>query len=431
MLKGTLETILLHLSKGILARYRPTVIGVTGSVGKSSTRDAIALVLRKNFLMRASTKSYNNEIGVPLTIIGARTRGRSVIGWFEVFIKAIRLLIWYSPRYPWMLVLEMGADRPGNIAYLTALAPCSVAVLTNVGTAHLENYGGDQNALFAEKIKIFESLGEQGWAIANVDDESITGYLSHLHCRSITYGFSSTADVRVLSHEPTLRFTKGIATAGVIAKIRFHGAQEEVFLDGVLGKPPLYAVMASIAVASIYDISLRDACVALREYQQPTGRMKILDGIKHTLLIDDTYNASPLAMREALSTLGGFAVDKGSRKIAVLGDMLELGGGSEEAHRAMGALCAEGGVDMIIAVGERAHGYIEGATAVGFDKKAVLWFDTSTSAHKEVQALMKEGDVLLIKGSQGMRMEYIVKEVMAEPERAGELLCRQSAEWQH
>jgi UDP-N-acetylmuramoyl-tripeptide--D-alanyl-D-alanine ligase len=178
-------------------------------------------------------------------------------------------------------------------------------------------------------------------------------------------------------------------------------------------------------------MNLVDVSKALANYQAPPGRMRILEGIKHTLILDDTYNSSPQSSLMALGSLKRIELFTGARRFAVLGDMLELGSYTAEGHREVGKFAVQAGVDELVVVGERSVDTMQAAKKAGMAEERIFHFDTSEQAGRFVQDRIKQGDLILVKGSQGMRMEKVVKEIMAEPLRAEELLVRQGPEWKN
>ncbi len=201
----------------------------------------------------------------------------------------------------------------------------------------------------------------------------------------------------------------------------------EFTLEGAIGVQHCYNFAAAAAVASIFDVSLTETARALEGFNPPPGRMRVLKGIKDTVIIDDTYNSSPTAAERALSSL--YELTGFKRKIAVMGDMLELGRFSVSAHERVGEQVADG-ADVLVTVGIRARGIAEGALEHGFDEAKIFQYDDSVSAGRELQNFIQPGDVILIKGSQSIRCERIVLDIMAEPDRAEELLVRQDRAWQ-
>lgn len=420
-MKGILGAKLRFFARLILRKYRPRIIAITGSVGKTSAKEAIFAVVSGKFSAWKSPSNYNNELGVPLSIIGVKAAGKSFFRWLAVFARAKRM-IFFPYRYPKALVLEMGADHVGDIRKLTALARPSVAVVTAVSPAHLEFFGTMKHVI-EEKGSLVEALAEDGVAILNRDDDAVFGMAALTRARKITFGFREGADVQAveMSERPD---------GGVAFKLRQGGSTVPVTLLGVAGRQHVYAALAAAAVGKALGMNLVEIAEALRKYQAPPGRMRVLSGIKESLVIDDTYNSSPRAALEALLALERMAVARnGARGIAVLGDMLELGTATEDAHREVGARAAKT-AQVVAGVGEAARFLCDQAVKSGMPQEKVFHFHTAAEAGHWLQDEVKSGDVVLVKGSQGVRMERIVKEVMAEPLRAKELLVRQSDEWQ-
>ncbi len=197
-----------------------------------------------------------------------------------------------------------------------------------------------------------------------------------------------------------------------------------VFLPGMIAKPSISSALASLAVGVVFGVNLVDGAQALRKFSGVAGRMRLVPGIKNTLIIDDTYNSAPASTHLALETLKNLPA---KRRIAVLGDMLELGKYTIEAHEEMGNFAA-GIADILVTSGARAK-FAAYAAGNQMDQKNIYSFVNSDSAKSKVQELIEEGDLILVKGSQGMRMEKIVEEIMAEPEKKNELLVRQGKKW--
>lgn len=421
-MRKLLHHILRWFTKRVLDRYRPTVVGITGSVGKTSTKDAVAIVLEAAFpgRVRRSPATYNNELGVPLAVIGAISPGRSVAGWLAVFGRAAWLLA-RSRDYPKVLVLELGVDRPGDLACLLAVVPVKVAVTTAVGDlpVHVEFFSGPE-AVLAEKAKLPAAVPTSGYAIVNVDDEASAAVFRRAAKGAVlTYGFGSSADVRASNY--------GLKAdgSGVAFKINHKGATVPVWLPSVYGRQQVYAALAGAAAGIAFGLNLVQIAEALSRYTPPPGRLRRLSGIKGSWILDDSYNSSPLAALAALEVLRELPA---SRRIAVLGDMLELGKYTPEAHTLVGE---EAGrvATILFTVGARSRFIAEAARRAGMPTDRVQEFDIAADAGRALQQLLQPGDAVLVKGSQGMRMEKLVEEVMAEPNRAAELLCRQGAAW--
>lgn len=421
------KTILVYLLKvfaqATLWRYKPTVVGVTGSVGKSSTKEAIYSVVKNKFSSRRNIKNYNNEIGVPLTILGYETGGKSIFQWIKIFTFSLLGLVWQK-NYPKVLVLEMGADRIGDISYLTSFIKPYVGVITAVGEipVHVEFFQS-ANQVAKEKANLIKALDRSGWAVLNFDDERVRIMASRTQGHIFSYGFFEDADIKASNFEQHL---EELSQAGVSFKVDYEGSNVPIRVRRMLAPHQVNSILAGIAVGIILKMNLVEISQNLNDYQAPVGRLNLIKGIKNSWIIDDTYNSSPSSSIAALEILKKMR----GRKIAALGDMLELGAFTEEAHRKVGAMAAEV-ADIIFAIGARSIFMADEAKKHGFPEANVKYFASSEEAGRILQDMMREGDIVLIKGSQGIRMEKLVKEVMAEPERADKLLVRQEEAWQN
>lgn len=428
-MKKILQLKLKILSKLILKKYQPVVIGITGSIGKTSAKEAIYEVLKDKLKVRTTFKNYNNEIGLPLTIIGIESPGKNIFGWFTVFLKAWSLFLIKDKDYPQVLVLEMGVDRPGDMDYLTNIAPVNVGVVTAVSYSHLEYFGNVLN-IKKEKQVLIEKLDSKGLAILNFDNEYTREMADVSKARILTYGLNDGANLQ--AQDIVYNFTKeGYDLSGINFKLNYNGSIVPVNMKNVMAETALYAALAAAAVAIYFDFNLIEVSRALSDFSLPKGRMNLLPGVKHTFIIDDTYNSSPEASLAGIETLRKVKIDDSADKYVVMGDMLEIGSYTEEGHRLVGQKVAQSGIKYLIAVGEKSRHYIHGAKEAGMSEDFMFYFDKPEEAANFIKDRIKAGDVLLIKGSQGARMEKVVKELMAEPDRAGELIVRQGKEWEN
>jgi UDP-N-acetylmuramoyl-tripeptide--D-alanyl-D-alanine ligase len=425
-MKKLLEKMLGKISKVIIKKYQPTVIGITGSAGKTSAKEAIAAALDGSFNLRATAKNYNNELGLPLTVIGAKPAGKNVFGWAAALMRGLSFVV-FSRHYPKLLVLEMGADRRGDIMKLVAIAPPDVAVVTSIGLAHIE-YFGSTGAIAEEKETIVRALKSDGCAVLSADDPRVFAMRAVAPGRVFTFGFAPTSDVRAEAVE-YVRDPRSLAVLGMRLAAAVGNERLTIDLPGVVGRVHAQAALAGLAVAKALKVPLTKAAEGLHRYASPPSRLRLVPGVKGTVLIDDTYNASPGAVFEALEVLKDFPVPEKARRIAVLGDMLELGGITEKEHAAVGAKIAKDGIDIFIAVGEAMHYALASAKLAGMSEDRVIHMENAVSAGRFLQERLKQGDVVLIKGSQGLRMERAVVELMAEPLDAEKLVCRQSHDW--
>lgn len=405
-----------------IVRYKPTIIGVTGTVGKTSAKQAIGVVVGVARRTRYSMKSFNNELGLPLTIIGDWEETGGILFWLRVVIRGIVQLIFKNKNYPEVLVLEYGIDRPGDMKYLLSIARPHIGIFTAMGEmpVHVEFFLGPE-AVLREKAKLIQQLPATGFAVLNSDDPLVMSVKPQTRAHVVTAGFDHDADMRIMNF--SYRFdAEEYATT---FKLTYGGSFVPIRLEGVLGRTHAYAAAIGASLGLIFGINLVTIAEAFQAYEAPRGRLKIIPGIKETVIIDDTYNASPIAMEEALEVLK--TIDA-KRKIAVLGDMLELGKYTLEAHQEIGRRAAHE-LDMLVTVGLRGKFIAESALRAGMSKKAVTSFMSVREAGHFVQNNLQKGDVVLIKASQAVRLERIVKEIMREPERAKDFLVRQNKEW--
>ncbi len=428
-----------------LKREGAFVIAVTGSVGKSTTKQAIGAVLQSDVLenrVRVPKNSFNNELGVPLTVFGHPAPGRSPFGWASLLMDAFRM------RWGWIhtgvntFVFEMGADKPGDLEYLTTIAKPDIAVVTAITNdddslvpVHASNYPS-LDALAEEKSQLVKALKPGGVAVLNADDKKVFG-MRHLTTeRALTFGEADGTDVRiVLCKIVTERGDGGNIPVGLEVHLENYQRQYHAVIPGVFGRSAAYAYAAAVAVADAMDVSPEQIAEFGRHFKPVNGRTRILPGIKHTTLFDDTYNASPASVIQAVKDLGSVEKIEGQRTIACLGEMRELGPKSEEMHRRVGAETAKAGIDVLVCCGIFGRAILDGALANGMSQDRAFFIEDTPEAGLFIQEMLKPGDIILAKASQGtletkgVRMERVIKELMAEPARAKELLVRQEDAW--
>mgnify|MGYP000131122006 CR=1 FL=1 len=422
--KQTVVSILTLEAALLIRRTKPTIIAITGSVGKTSTKDAIFTVLKNHKKTRKSEKSFNSDIGVPLSVLGLPNAWNNPVLWFWNLVEGLFIAL-FSRNYPEVLVLECGVDRPGDMTRLTAWLKPHIVVITRLPDVpvHVE-YFSSPAAVSKEKLELASALVADGTFIYNHDDSQLQAALASI--RQASVGFSRYAPTHFNASGDAVVYHDDVPVG---SSLTLSHLDEKVVVKvyGSLGIQTSYTFAAAAAVAAQFAIPLSSVAESLVNHVSPPGRMRVIPGIKGSCLIDDTYNSSPIAVETALTTmreLRGF-----KRKIAVLGDMLELGQFSTREHERMGELVATA-VDVLFTVGIRSRKTAEGALEHGLSEKYIRQYEDAEKAGKELQAFLEPGDVVLIKGSQGIRAERIVEEVMAEPERAFELLVRQDASWQ-
>jgi len=417
ILKSIVVSMLAIAARSVVHRYRPHVVMITGSVGKTSTKDAVATVLASRFYVRKSEKSFNSEFGVPFTILGVSNPWGNPLAWLSILRSTIALLV-LPNHYPNMLVLEVGADRPGDLTRIVRIAIPDAVVVTRLPEipVHVEAYASPE-AVREEEFSPAYALAAAAPLIISSDDQYALDMAMRVPAHVISYGCSENATVRISSakcHEKTRR------VIGMQAKVSVEGEKEELVVHGSVGGVQLLPAAAALAVARAFQIPLPEAIKALEAYVPPPGRGRILEGLNGSTIIDDSYNASPAAVEEALETLKHFP--RAKRRIAVLGDMLELGRYSVMEHEHIGKL-ARGIADIVVAVGIRSRVF---ATVPG--DAEVLSFDTAQAVAHALPELIQKGDVILVKGSQSVRTERIVEALLADRADVTKLV-RQEKAW--
>ena len=353
--------ILKVLAKTVLFLRKPEIVAITGSVAKSSTKEAIYSILKQRFAKKVaeSAGNLNNEIGLPLAVLGFK-KSPTLLSWPFVliwaFLKTIFYCLFFIP-YPKILVLEMAADKPGDIEYLVKIAPPKVAVVTAVGPSHLQAFGTVEKVA-QEKTKLVEVLPESGYAVLN------------------------EKDFRVFQMAKNTK-----------ASVRY-------FSPNNLDIP----IQAATLVGQLFGLKLKEEIEeGLKNYRPLKGRINLLRGISGSLIIDDSYNANPLSMKYALKQLIAISKQRsGKRKIAVLGDMLELGDYTEEGHKEVGRM-AKQNCDLILTTGQKAQLIAK--------EGGGLYFQTKKQLIEFLKREIREGDIILVKASRGMKFEEIVEKV--------------------
>ena len=426
VVKRFFRTIIVFLltleARAVLRKYRPRVVLVTGGVGKTLAKGAIYTALSSAFFVRRTEKSHGSNLSVPLAILGAPDGRTNPFQWVKNLLEGFFLLVMHAP-YPEWLVVEASADRPGDIVRgLSWLTP-QIVVATRFPEvpSHVEFYESPE-AVVEEELGPIAWLKPGGTLIANADDAKAAAAAAPDGAERITFGLDE-ADVRASRFRANVR--AGMP-AGISFDVNYQEERAHVSLPGVAGVQHAYPVLAGMAVVARAGIPIEKAARAFETHLSLPGRMRLIEGMRGSVIIDDSYNASPAATEEALTVL--LDIPRTGRRVAVLADMLELGVFSIDEHRRIGSVAARS-ADMLMTAGVRAHDIARAAAEAGMPPEQIFECENSAEAASRLISLVAEGDVVLIKGSQMMRMERVVKSVMAEPGKSRELLVRQSKEW--
>lgn len=360
------------------SRLNLRIIGVTGSVGKTTTKELIAAVLGTRYRTFKSEGNYNNEIGLPLMLLKLT----------EAHERA---------------VLEMGFYQPGEIRFLCGLARPQVGVVNNVYAVHLERAGSIEN-IARGKAELVEALppAPEGVAVLNYDDPLVLAMLSRTRARVITYGLDPAADVWADSIE-------SLGLAGIHFHLHYRRETLHVRVP-LLGRHSVHTALRAVAVGLSEGLTWQEIVEGLQAIGATQLRLVAVTGPHGSLILDDTYNASPESVIAALNLLN----DLEGRRVAVLGDMLELGSYEEMGHRLVGRRAGDV-ADLLVTVGPRARLIAEEARGVGLAPAAVVELENSSQALDLLRRVIRRGDVILLKGSRGVRLDVIVPALEVRP----------------
>jgi len=412
-------------SHRIIAKHRPLVIGVTGSVGKSSTKEALYCVLKNRFRSHRSMGNLNNEIGLPLAIIGEKNPKGNPWNWIMVILEGFSLALKKSRHYPKVLVLEMAVDRPGDMKYLTSIAPPKIGVITSIGLTHLEFFR-DEKKILEEKSLLLRNLPPNGLAVLNYDDMRLRSLAKSLKIPVLTYGFRMGADIQ--ASDLKIGYSKDLGEGVNLAKgTGFRVNYKTIFLPidlpYIISKTQVQSALAAISVGIHMGMNLVEIGKQLKEYRPLPGRMCLIRGKGGNIIIDDTYNSAPSSVKSALEIM---ALVKSKKKTIILGDMLELGSAEEPAHKELAKLIYPV-AGRVILVGKRTAATHKELRRLGFPKDKIFHFRIVDNLVKKLPGLVGKGEVILVKGSQGLRMEKAVEILVFKKERQN--LTRQDTYW--
>ncbi|RMF89231.1 MAG: UDP-N-acetylmuramoyl-tripeptide--D-alanyl-D-alanine ligase [Nitrospinota bacterium] len=367
---------------GELARYHRrrlpvTVVGITGSNGKTSTKEMTAHVLARAYPVLKSPANHNNLIGLPLTLLQLEPHHR-------------------------VAVVELGTNMPGEMARLAQIAGADIGVLTNIHPTHLAFLGSVQQVR-AEKGKLLESLDEQGAAVLNGDDEAVRSLASRVRGRVVTFGLSPQNDIR--GEAVRVQGCRGISFQLVLA-----GEKATIRLP-VLGTHNVYNALAAASVASLLGLDLSRIREGLQHYTGIPKRLELFHLADEVQVLNDSYNANPASLRAAIATLA--TLPKRGKHILVVGDMLELGEAGKRLHQEIGQELPSSTVDHLITVGPLAAWIAQGAREAGMPSPQIAVCTDQEEAWQRLVAWLGQGDTVLIKGSRGMQMWQITERLLA------------------
>lgn len=396
--------ILATQARSVVRKYQPTIVAVTGSVGKTTTKELVAAVLATKYALRQSSDNYNSEFGVPLTILDQPV-GRSVGQWLSVLRQGTQQMF-RKEEYPEVLVLEMAADKVGDITHLTELAPPDVAIVTNVRPVHLETFGSVE-AIAREKGQLVRGLTETGTAILNFDDTAVRLMRTGAPAGVIYYGQSSEANVWISEVEYT---AQGLIGTLNVAETPGDLPRTWLVKTPLVGVHQLSGIAAAISAGIALEVTVEDALATIADYTPPAGRGRLLTGRAGLRILDESYNASPQAVIDALHALRALP----GPHWAVLGDMAELAEDTAAGHRRVGEQAGAWLAGLVV-IGQEAATIADAARSAGLPDNRIFVAQNV----REAAALVdpeKQGGTVLVKASQAtMYLERVVEALLLDP----------------
>ncbi len=355
-------------------RFDIPVVAVTGSNGKTTTKEMVASVMAHRWKILKTEGNLNNRIGVPQTLFRLNGRHEGA-------------------------VIEMGVDQIGQTTRLCEMARPTIGVITNIGPDHLEFFGNMEGSA-QSKAELLDMLPSEGTAVLNADDPYYDYLAARARCRVMSFGLSSKADVRAMD-------MKSDGRNGSIFRLLFPGkVRHTIVRIHVQGAHNISNALAAAAVGAVLGLPGAVIAQGLSRFRPAAMRSQVF--VSHGVtVINDCYNANPASMKAAIQLL--VQRGEGRKKIAVLGDMLELGADAVLLHREVGAFVAQQGIDQLIACGTLGRSLAEGAERAGFDRDKIVLVPDAASAAVAVKAVVKQGDVVLAKASRGMKLEQVAQ----------------------
>jgi len=361
-----------RLAREVRRKWSGTVVAVTGSVGKTTTKEMIATVLQAKYQVLKSHGNLNNQYGLPLQLLKLETCHA-------------------------MAVVEMGMSAPGEIAALAAIAEPNCCVITAVAPVHTEFFPDGIEGVARAKRELVEALPVSGIAFLNVDDARVAAMREHTQARVVTFGRSDDSEVRALNVEDC-------GAKGTAFEVQARSARAQFQLR-LIGAHNVTNALAAIAVGLEYQISLPEISAALAEMRPPEGRGQTLN-VDGAIVINDCYNSNPLALDSMVNALAGV---QAQRRIVVTGEMMELGPDAAAMHSACGRHMAQAGMHHVIGVRGNAHAIVEAAAAAGVPS---LFLETPEEAGDWLAANLRPGDAVLLKASRGVKLERALQRLL-------------------
>jgi len=421
--RKTIAGYLRALSKIKLAQSNKTIIGITGSIGKTTTKAATVKILKSKFTVDESSGNYNTDFGLMLSILKQKSGNNSPIKWLKSIFSATTQTFLKKDNIQ-KLVLEMGVDKPGDMTDILKIVHPQISIITSIAPVHLaKGQFKDEEDILNEKAKLIRTM-KKGHAILNHDSPLLQKLAQeNLNCKTLFFG--TIKENQNISSLPPGLYASNIKETinGLTATLtQTPTNQTEKLKSSILGPQHIYSLLPAIITGLLNKLSLKEACQELENFQLPPGRLNTIKGINNSTIIDSSYNASPETVKAALKTLWNLP---SQRKIAVLGNMNELGKFSAQAHKTIGQIVPKQ-AQYLITIGDQAKLIAQEAATHGMPKHLIKAFNTAEEAGHHLKNIIRHDDLILVKGSQNnVFLERVIKIIMKEPEKAKDLLVRQ------
>ncbi len=412
-MKKILVLIIKHLAKAVISRHRPYIIAITGSYGKTTTKDILYSVLKTKLNVWKSYGNFNTEWGLPLSVINEKKfPNKNIFRWFVLFAKFFNFIFNPFVKYPDYLILEMGVDKPGDMDYLLSVVKPDLTIITAVGQTHLKSFGTVDNVL-NEKVKLAKAVSSRGFIVANQDSKILSDYLKSNDYKFVSYSLSDkSSDVYADNIEFFINRPENSAGEGVLGGVKFSifykGEEFLVSIKNTLSYGVVYSALASFVVGVQLGLGYSDILKGLNDLNSINkNRMFLKKFVNDSFLIDDSYNASPDAFEMAVDVVDN--IEWGHRKVVIAGDMLDLGDISFESHSHIYDVLTNS-FDLVVLVGDC---FEEVYLKNSVDKNSnvdVVFFekDDYDAITKYLKDNICEKDLVLLKASRGLKFEKIL-----------------------
>lgn len=368
---------LMDLAMYYRSLFNIPIIAITGSVGKTSCKEMIASVLSVKYNVHKTSGNFNNEIGLPLTILKLEEQHD-------------------------VAVIEMGMNHYGEIHRLSKIAKHNVAVITNIGVSHIEFFGSKDGILRA-KSEILDFLSDDDLVVLNGDDEYLQKLKSNIKFNTKTFGLEKNNDYFVSSY-------KSIGWDGLHAIVKTHNNEFNI-KSNCIGEHMLYNILPAVLIGNEFGLDNIQILEGIKNYIPANMRMNKIELGKGVVLINDAYNASVDSMRSALATLS--SVQKKGRKVAILGDMFEMGEYAQEGHKEVGVIASKSNIDLLICIGKESLYIYDSAMKEGMDPSKLLYFNDQETFLSKIESIIKQNDQIIVKASRGMHLERTAERIQA------------------